>query len=416
MRGSGETFLYIGKANSLRQRVAQHFEQITDSKHAVFIPLVVKIDYIPCASEREALLLERRLIHQHQPFFNVLWKDEKSYPYVKLTMGDDFPRLILTRRKLNDGGAYFGPYPKVAGVKNLLRTLWRQKLFPLRPCSWEFSQRKPLDPKKINSCLYYHTRECPAPCAGRITPQAYRSISENAALFFSGDYEGLKRSFSREMAACSKNLDYEKAALMRDNLKAISHMAEKVRVRSVREEDLSRPLSGSRAVSDLQKALNLANPPLHIECFDISHFAGKGTCGSMVCFKGGFPHKNHYRRFKIRESPAIDDFKAIEETVRRRYKRLSVSGQPLPDLVLIDGGKGQLTSALKALASLKLKLPIASLAKREEEVYLPGQAKPLILDRHSPALRLLQSLRDEAHRFGVKYNRLLRGKSLFKNK
>lgn len=414
MRDSSGQILYIGKANDLAKRVAQYFSSgKEDLKSSILVPLIREIDYIPCASEREALILERRLIRRQQPFFNVLWKDDKSYPYVKVTLGEDFPRLIMTRRKVNDGGVYFGPFPKVSPVKNLLRYLWRQRFFPLRPCNWDFGVSKPLDQKKINSCLYYHTGECPAPCAGKISPEDYRALAERAALFFKGEYAELKGLFETEMKSCARRLEFERAAQLRDNIRALDQMGERVRVRAVREEDVSGNIAASRSVTDLQQALALPKPPFHIECFDVSHFQGRQTVAAMVCFQGGLPNKEHYRRFRIREVAGIDDFKCMQEAVRRRYERLSKSGERLPDLVLIDGGKGQLGAAESALKEVEAKIPLASLAKRIEEVFLPDRPGSIVLERDRPALRLLQRLRDEAHRFGVTYHRLLRKKDLF---
>lgn len=412
MRDSAWAILYIGKALDLSKRVAQYFNPAkNDLKTTLLAPLIRKIDYITCASEREALLLERRLIRRHQPFFNSMWKDDKSYPYLKVTMGEDFPRMFMIRVRRKDKGAYFGPYPKVTPIKGLLRYLWRQKYFPLRPCRWDFSIKKPLEKRKIRACLYYHTKECPAPCAGRITPESYRRIADNACLFFKGDYVRLKSQFQRQMREASRRLDFEAAAQLRDNIQALSQMGERVRIRAVTVSE-AEGLAASRSVSDLQEALSLAKPPFHIECFDISHFSGKQTAASMVCFQGGSPHRDHYRKFRIREVPGIDDFKAIREVVRRRYRRLAASGEPLPDLILIDGGKGQLAGAVSVLNELGLKVPLASLAKRLDEVFVPGEKRSVLLGRDRPALRLLQRLRDEAHRFAAGYHRHLRSKSL----
>lgn len=414
MRDAAGEILYIGKAIDLAKRVAQYFNpNKEDVKNQSLAPLIRRIDYILCESEREALLLERRLINENQPFFNVMWKDGKTYPYLKLTMGEDFPRLFTTRRKVRDGGLYFGPFPRVAPVKGLLRYLWKQKMFPLRPCRWDFSVEKPLDPRKIKECLYYHTRECPAPCAGRITKDDYRSIAERAALFFKGKYKELRTVFEREMKAASAALDYEKAALLRDNMLALGLMGERIRVRAVEADEVGGHLAATRAVTALQKALDLPAPPVHVECFDISHFQGHQTVASMTCFMGGRPHRDHYRKFKIREVSGIDDFKSMHEAVYRRYKRLQSEKASLPDLVLIDGGKGQLGAAAGALKELKLKIPLASLAKRIEEVFMPGRAESIVLPIGDPALSLLQQLRDEAHRFGVTFHRTLRDKAFF---
>lgn len=414
MRDAGGEILYIGKAIDLAKRVAQYFNpNKDDAKTQALAPLIRRIDYVLCQSEREALLIERRLINEHQPFFNAMWKDGKTYPYLKISLQEDFPRLYTTRRKTRDGGVYFGPYPKVAPIKSLLRYLWKQRLFPLRPCRWDFSEAKPLDRKKITGCLYYHTKECPAPCAGKISKADYREIAERAALFFKGKYGDLRERFEAEMAAASRDLEYERAASLRDNIAALSQMGERVRVRAVEADEVGGHTARTQMVTDLQKALLLPSPPVHVECFDISHFQGRQTVASMVCFVGGKANRDHYRKFKIRDTAGIDDFKSMREAVYRRYKRLQSEKAALPDLVLIDGGKGQLGAALGALKDLKLKLPVASLAKRIEEVFLPGRAESIVLRLDDPALRLLQQLRDEAHRFGVAYHRLLRDKNLF---
>jgi len=411
MRDASHAVLYVGKAIDLARRVASYFKpKVGDPKTTVLAPLVRQVDYIPCGSEREALLLERRLIGEHQPFFNSMWKDDKSYPFVRLTMQEDFPRLTTTRQRKRDGALYFGPYPKAAAVKSLLRYLWRRRLFPLRPCSWDFSLEKPLAEKRVKACLYYHTKECPAPCAGRISRGDYRRIAGDAALFFKGRYGDLAGLWEKQMKAASKTLRYEAAAQLRDNLRAVGHMGESVRYRAVLPEDAERRLDSSRGVTELQAALALKKPPHHIECFDISHFQGRQTVGSMVCFQGGEPHKDHYRRFKVRTVAGIDDFLSMKEVVGRRYARLRRSGEALPDLVLVDGGKGQLAMAQRALDEVGVKVPLASLAKRAEEVFLPGRSEAVVLPFAHPGLRLLQRLRDEAHRFAVAYHRLLRGR------
>lgn len=414
MRDAAGEILYIGKAIDLAKRVANYFNPNKEYlKNQSLAPLIRRIDYVLCESEREALLIERRLINEHQPFFNVMWKDGKTYPYLKISMGEDFPRVFTTRTKKKDGGVYFGPYPKVAPIRALLRYLWKQRLFPLRPCRWDFSEAKPLDRRKINACLYYHTKECPAPCAAKISKDEYRGIAERAVLFFKGQYADLREEFERDMKAASDRLDYEQAAQLRDNVAALSQMGERIRVRAVEADAVGGHTARTQMITDLQKALMLPTPPVHIECFDISHFQGHQTVASMVCFTGGKANRDHYRKFKIRDVAGIDDFKSMREAVYRRYKRLQAEKEKLPDLILIDGGKGQLGAAQEALKDLKLKIPMASLAKRIEEVFLPGRSESILLRLDDPALRLLQQLRDEAHRFGVAYHRLLRDKNLF---
>ena len=415
--GSGE-ILYIGKAIDLAKRVSHYFTPRTgyqEYKNSLLTPLIRKIDYIACESERDALLLEQRLVKRHQPFFNVTLKDDKSYPFVKVTINEDFPRVYLARRRLPDGAAYFGPFPKVTPVRNLLKYLGRHRYFPLRACRYDFSMEKPLEPKKINSCLYYHTGECPAPCAGLIQLEDYRRYADDVIKFFRGEYDELARRFTAEMKAASERLDYERAGQLRDNIAAISQMGERVRVEAVTEKDVTGHIAASQAVTDLQQALDLPSPPFHVECFDISHFQGHQTVASMVCFKGGVPHKEHYRRFKVRTVEGVDDFASMAEVVARRYKKLLKENERLPDLVLIDGGKGQLNAAVQAMKDIGAKAPLASLAKRIEEVFLPGREESVILAPNRPGLHLLQRLRDEAHRFGITYHRLLRDKALLQD-
>ncbi len=415
MRDSAARVIYVGKAKNLAKRVASYFldRPHIPAKTAIMSSSIRHIDYIPAESEREALLVERSLIHKLQPPFNVMWKDDKSYPYVKLSLGEDFPRLFMTRRKSRDGGAYFGPFPNVQSVRKLLHFLWRQKYFPLRPCRYEFSQAQPLSPEKIKSCLYYHTRECPAPCANRITRDDYRGIAREAELFFSGRRKKLVIAWENEMKEASQNQDFERAAQIRDNLAALKHMAERVTTREIRPDDVAVHVDRSRAISELQKALGLPQPPLRIECFDISHFQGLETVASMVSFKQGVPDKKNYRKFKIRTVAGIDDFASMGEVVGRRYSRLRAEKKPLPDLVLIDGGKGQLSAAQAAikdaLQSARIP-PMAALAKREEELFLPDREQPVLLPHDSPALHVVQSVRDEAHRFAVAFHRLRRSK------
>lgn len=414
MRDAGAQILYIGKARDLAKRVAHYFTpNRMGLKQTVLMPLIRQIDFIACASERESLLLEQRLIRKHQPPFNAMWKDDKSYPYVKLTLGEDFPRLTMTRRKVKDGGLYFGPYPKVAQIRGLLRYLWRHKFFALRPCRWDFSETKPLDERKVKACLYYHTGECPAPCVGKISKEAYGEIAKDAALFFEGRHEDLIARFEAEMKEASKQTQFERAGQLRDNIAALAQMGERVRFKAVTAAEIEGPVAATQSVSDLKQALNLPTPPMHVECFDISHFQGNETVASMVCFKGGEPHKDHYRRFKIRTVSGIDDFASMAEVVGRRYKKMLKDDDQLPDLILIDGGKGQLGAAAAELAKLKVKTPVISLAKRIEEVFVPHKSESILLENGRPALRLLQRLRDEAHRFAVAYHRLRRGKALF---
>ncbi len=414
MRDTAGGILYIGKAIDLRKRVANYFRPDVEPKIRALMADVRHIDYIAAAGERDALVMEQRLIKRHQPLFNVMWKDGKSYPFVKLTLNEDFPRLRLTRLKRRDGGLYFGPYPNVRAVRHLLDWVWRNRLFPLRPCDLDITVGKVYAYEKVKWCLSLHTGECPAPCLGRISKETYGRIVERTRLFFDGKNAELLAVWREEMKEAADRMDFERAAQLRDSLTALDHIREPVTFRSLKEEDVKGRLETSRALQDLQTALQLPRPPQRIECFDISHIQGTDTVASMVCFDRGQPNKSAYRKYKIKTVAGVDDFASMAEVVGRRYRRVKAEKLPWPDLVLIDGGAGQLSAAERALAEVTdRKIPLASLAKRDEDVYQPGRAEPLRLPKESPALQLLQRVRDEAHRFAVTFHRSRREKALF---
>jgi len=416
MRDASGAIIYIGKAKDLKKRVAQYFKK-TPSDRRKKIPslvtLIRSIDYVASASEREALLTERTLIRRYQPFFNEMWKDSKSYPYVKITR-EDFPRVFFTRAKPRDGAAYFGPYPKVEPLKKLFGYLWRIKFINLRRCRWEFSQALPPAERRIKACLYFHTGQCPAPCAGKISKTAYAALAGRVADFFKGDFEKLRGAFRAKMARASKKFAYEEAAQYRNFLSAFDHMRERVFVNRLPGNFMELATGRTGAVTALKTALALARPPAHIEAFDTSSLFGKQAVGSSVCFINGEKNTAHYRKYRVnfRNVPeGGNDFAMMEEIVSRRLAQIKKNGEALPDLLLIDGGPGQLAAAMKALRAEGMKIPVIGLAKRLEEIYMPGRAFPLVLDRAHTGLLLLQVLRDEAHRFGIRYHRLLRSRA-----
>ena len=426
MRDAAARIIYIGKAKDLRRRVASYFQKlIAHPKIAGLVGAVRHIDYIAAASEREALIVEQRLINQVQPLYNTMWRDDKSYPYLKLTTEEDFPRLIFTRRKKNDGGAYFGPYPQVNIVRKLISNFWRHKTFPLRPCRYPFTERQvqqglpPTLEKKVKSCLYLHTGECPAPCVGKISRADYAKIVRQARRYFSGRSRALMNRLQDEMARAAENLNYEKAAGLRDQIKALTHIAEKVTLREIDEKDVLEQTQTTRTLTDLQQYLHLPRPPMTIECFDNSNIQGSDPVASMVSFKAGRPNKSGYRKFKIKTVQGPDDFASMTEVVARRYKRLAEQKQPFPDLILVDGGRGQLSSALMALAQLRKAgynlpaLSVAGLAKEREEIFLVNAREAILLPKDCAALHLLQQVRDEAHRFAIAFHRQRRQKRMF---
>jgi excinuclease ABC subunit C len=401
MRDETARIVYVGKAQDIAKRVASYFmdRDHHTAKIDVLVSTIRHIDYIPTASERDALLVERSLIKQLQPHYNTVWRDDKSYPYVKISIQDQCPEIYLTRRKQDDGSVYFGPFTNVKPIRKLLRFLWDKPLFAIRPGRAAYGARSQFTAEESAQC---------------------RRIAQEIILFFRGHYKPLLKKWREEMAMASQALDYERAAQLRDNLEAIEHMHERVTVRQVNVEEIESHVDRTRAITDLQKALGMALPPLRIECFDISHIQGLEPVASMVFFENGQPKKSEYRKFKIKTVQGIDDFASMAEVVGRRYRRLLAEGKSLPNLILIDGGKGQLSSACTALhAALGRtysKLCIASLAKREEELFLPDRSEPIRLPLDSPASLLVQYVRNEAHRFAITFHRQRRAKRFIQGK
>ncbi len=416
MRDGIGTIIYVGKAINLRKRVASYFvpSKKSDSRLQALVTNIRHVDYVATLSEREALVLERRLINEIQPEFNIMWKDDKSYPYVTLTIQEDFPRIFLTRQRKRDGALYFGPYPSVKGVRALLAWAWRKRFFPLRPCDLDIVEGKPYPYEKVKSCLYLHTAECAAPCLGNISKASYAKLVRRTRWFFEGKKEKMIAEWTRQMARSSKAMKYEEAAQLRDRIDTLSHMNERVSFREMTVEMLADRVRGSRAVQELMRALDLKKPPERIECFDISHIQGVEKVASMVSFSRGRPDKANYRKYIIRTVEGIDDFKSMAEAVGRRYRRLKKEGKPYPDLILIDGGKGQLSAALKAIQDEGVEgVPLAALAKEEEELFVPGRSESIRLPMDSPALLLVRHVRDEAHRFAITFHRQRRSKRAF---
>ena len=419
MRSKEGTILYVGKAKNLADRVKQYFQESNlfsrGWKLPSLLPLIAKIDYVTCASERDALVLEEKLIKKYQPFFNSLGKDGKSYPYLKITLGEDFPRLQMTRRVVRGKDLYFGPYPKSSIVKSLMRFLWKSKYAPLRPCKWNFSREKELDSRKINTCIYYHTGQCPAPCAGKISYEAYRANAYRLADFLDGNYGELVPQLTQLMKTHSQHMEYEQAAIYRNFLQALSHMKERVLVGRFKDEKITLAMQNTDKLKRLAEVIGLKKLPAHIEAFDNSHLFGREAVGCMVCYVNGEKNHEHYRRFKIRSKlPAFggSDFAMMEESVFRRLRQLKRDPSQMPDLFLLDGGKSQISAALNAYKRAGIFVPFISLAESNEGIYLPGEEKSIKLPLGDPALNLLKEIRDEVHRFAVTYHRKLRDKAV----
>jgi len=408
MRDGIGNIIYIGKAKSLKDRIASYFNADNESKSAAIITSMRKIDYILCASEREALIVERQLINKVKPHFNAMWKDDKSYPYIKFTSNEDFPRLTMTRKKIKDGAKYFGPYPQVYYIKKLVA--WLSKLFKIRPCKLEFSEAKLPELKKVKSCLYAHTGICAAPCMGKISSKDYKDKIQSIEMFLNGKFKKLADDWKDEMETLSAQTRYEEAAQIRDRLYALEGMSERVMIEEITQDDIKDSVARADSIKELKQILHLPKMPVIIEGFDNSNIQGTDAVASMVRWTNGLADKKHYRKFKIKTVAGADDFATMREVVFRRYSGIIRRNEQMPDLILIDGGKGQLSAAVSALEELQIKLPIISLAKKNEEIYLPDKDKPIVLSRNSAALRLLQSVRDEAHRFAVTFHRSLRAK------
>jgi len=414
-RDPSSLVIYVGKAKNLKKRISSYFTKtaLESWKTSSLRMSVERVDYIVCAGEREALVLERELIKKYSPFFNTIWKDNKEYPLIKITR-EPFPRLIFVRKKENDRALYFGPYPKASIVKKTIARLQRYGLIQLRKCSWDFSPKKPLEEKKRIACLYYHTGQCPSPCdPEKISKSEYLRLVSRAVKILKGDYENVLKNLRTEMNEMSEKMEYEKAAYLRDCMNALSHMAEEVSLNEKTAEEL---LNRDNPFIELRKILGLKKIPLHIEIFDISTLFGRYAVASSVCFNRGEKNTAHYRHYRIKFKPdnrGGDDFKMMLEAVRRRLKEIKEKGELPPDLFVIDGGKGQLKMAASAIRESGLKMEVISLAKRFEEIYSLGKREPFKLPHTSPALLSLRKMRDEAHRFAVSYHRKIRDREFY---
>ena len=422
MRSREGTVIYVGKAKNLADRVKQYFQNSNlysrGWKLPSLLPLIWKIDYVTTASERDALVLEEKLIKKYQPFFNSLGKDDKRYPFLKLSMSEDFPRLSVVRKRTPGKDLYFGPYPKSSMVRSLMRFLWKSKYAPLRPCKWNFSRQKPLEERKINSCLYFHTGLCPAPCAGKMSYEDYRQIAQRMALFLEGDFKEISQKITAQMKQCSDAMQYEKAAVYRNFLHALDHMRERVIVSQYQDEKITQAIANSDKLKRLAHIVGLTRLPAHIEAFDNSHLFGREAVGCMVCYINGEKNHEHYRRFKIRSplpTTGGSDFTMMQESVYRRLRQIKRDPTQKPDLFLLDGGKAQITAALNACEKAGLYIPMISLAETHEGIYVPGEENSIKLPLGDPALSLLMEIRDEVHRFAVTYHRKLRDKASISN-
>ena len=407
MRDENGEIIYVGKAKSLRKRVSSYFRHTHASPRLnKLVDTIRDISTMRTESEIEALILENRLIKLYQPFFNVDLKMNERYAYIKIK-AEKHPRIIVTRVKMDDGAVYIGPYVRVSEVRALLRLV--ERYLPLRSCGGAEAK-----PQNGRPCMKYSLGRCLAPCCGLCTENEYRDRVADVALLLQGHGAELVERLRKRMDKAARELKFEEAAHLRDTIRAIWRVS---RQQNTIPEIPSGKDNFWEVLNSMQKTFHLPVLPWRIDGFDISHSAGNFTVGVAVVFEQGYPNPSLYRKFNIRTVEGIDDFRSMNETLTRRYKRCLEGQEPLPQLILIDGGPVQLEFAMQALDDLGIhNIPIISLAKEFEEVYMPNQKEPVRLDHTDPVLRLLQHVRDESHRFAITSHRTRRGKSFTRSK
>jgi excinuclease ABC subunit C len=425
MRDRFGTVIYVGKARDLRKRVSQYFRPSRrmgwDLKLNALVEAIQDFDIHVVRSEPEAFLLEGKLIKEFHPRYNISFRDDKRFLLLKVNLNDPIPNFTLTRLKKDDGARYFGPFSNSGALRNTLALVRRQ--FNLRGCR-VFTPGK----SDYKHCLYAHLKYCTAPCIGNVTREQYLEQVRAACDFIEGQCHEMKEQLEVEMRKAATAQDYEKAAGLRDLIRDLKETTKKERKFERVPYTLPLAMDPQRDLAELAKALGLRKPPQRIEGFDISNISGTFAVASLASFKNGRPDRANYRRFKIKTVEGQDDFASMAEVVKRRYSRLlreskvqslkskaGTGAQPstFPDLILIDGGKGQLSAACEELNKLGLeKISVIGLAKEFEEIYQPGESKPLRLGLNHPAVKLLQRIRDECHRVANSYNAQLRIKRI----
>ncbi len=528
MKNADGEVIYVGKAKSIKKRLKSHLKKsiIQSPKERALIDQTQDIEYVITDSELEALILENNFIKEYQPKFNISYKDDKTYPYIKITLNEPFPRIAITRDVVEDGAKYYGPYTAVGVFRESLNQI--RRLFPVCNCNKVVKVTK-----KSRPCLDYHIKLCSAPCAGKIKENDYNDHVKNICLFLEGKQEELIKILSNKMEEASEKLEFEKSAKLRDQIKAIKKYIQKQKADSLIRKDqdviafaqinsdvciqifflregkiigrkhflmkeieedekeiltafikqyysdseyipqeiilqneitelnlikkwlsekkgekvtitvptedgkelklvelvaknatimlnqiklkYEQELQAKESLKDLKNLLGLPDLPFRIVAFDISAIHGAEAVGSLIVFENAQPKKEDYRRFKIKTVEGADDFAMMKEVIERYYNRLIKEGGNLPDLILVDGGKGQLNVCLEILKKLKIDTNVIGLAKEFERIYVPGKSEPIILSDDSQALYLIQRIRDEAHRFAIAYHRKIRSKKIRKS-
>lgn len=410
MKDAQARVIYVGKAKNLRNRAGSYFHKQAqfDNRIAGLVSEIADIDFVCVDSEVDALLLEARLIKDIRPRFNSDLKDDKTYPYLQIRIREDFPRVEFTR-KPRRGAKLYGPFTSARSLRAAIQVL--QRIFQFRTCKLDICEGDE-QWRWFRPCLLYSIRQCNAPCNLRVSKEQYREQIRRLQMVLDGKKDGLITELQNAMKEAANSLDFERAGKLRDQIHSLSHL----KLRGDVDKDVQPEVfvvDPKRGVRGLQKILKLESLPRVIEGIDIAHFQGSETVASLVQFVDGVPFKPGYRRFRIQSVEGVDDFASIREVVTRRYRRLQTEEELMPDVIMIDGGKGQLHAAQDALRHLRVTQPcLISLAKQEEEIYQLELAEPLKLSRNAAALRLLQYIRDEAHRFAQQYHKLLRHKKL----
>jgi excinuclease ABC subunit C len=401
--------IYVGKAGNLRARVSSYFLQAAalDQRTSGLVKEAFDVDFVEAESEVDALLMEARLIKDIQPKYNKNLRDDKTYPYLQITTHEDYPRIDVTREPRTSGVKLYGPFASAGSLRGAVQVL--QKVFKFRTCSLDIEA----DDSRwrwFRPCLLASINQCTAPCNLRIAREDYRKDIARLKTFLDGNRRQLLKEMQDEMAAASKELKFEKAARLRDEIEMLESLRDRGELDKHKQPEVFF-VDPKKGLSGLQKILKLPERPRNIEGVDIAHLGGNETVASLVQFLDGLPFKPGYRRYRIRDVEGVDDYASIREVVARRFQKLRDEGEVFPEILLIDGGIGQLRKGLEAFQMLGLAPPIVlSLAKKEELVYVMDRDKPLRLSRHSYSLRLLQYVRDEAHRFAQHYHHLLRKK------
>jgi excinuclease ABC subunit C len=410
MKDAAGRVIYVGKAKNLRSRAGSYFLKAAAEDHrtARLVRDIRDIDYLDAESEIDALLVEARLIKDIQPKYNQDLRDDKSFPYLQIFTREEFPRVEFTREPRRGGTKLYGPFGNPRGLRGAIGVL--QKIFKFRTCSLDISEAEERW-QWFRPCLLASIELCTAPCNFRISKEEYRKDIHRLQKFLAGQKKSLLKDMQEEMATASGERRYEEAARLRDEIHLLETLDQRGELDTHVQPEVF-PIDPKKGLAGLQKVLGLKRQPRTIEGIDIAHLGGSETVGSLVQFIDGLPSKPGYRRLKIRTVKGIDDVAGIREVVLRRFSHTADPDQIFPDILLIDGGRGQLGGALSALDTLGVDRPmVISLAKREELVYVMDRQEPLRLSRSSYALRLLQYVRDEAHRFAQHYHHILRRRS-----